>query len=205
MNEEKKKKIGIVTVVAIVALLFTTGTIGFITVLNVDPAPVISGTVSISGYEVNLEQSKTWTWNIGEPVDPAFTTATIKGTLAFSVSMTGDPVDDVYLEVKGIDSGTSPDVTKHFALAETNAGDIWSLAFDTTTLLDGEYSFTLFYRVELDADPTMDSTPIQFSTFGFTLNDDEIVVDIGDNTLFILAICGALLLGMLILRKRRHK
>jgi hypothetical protein len=204
MKEGKKRRIGLVAVVIIVSLLFT-GTIGFLTVQNIDPAPVITGTVSVSGYEVNLERSKTWEWAIGDPVDPAFDTATIKGTLAFSVLMTGDPVADVYLEIKGTSAGTSEDMTKHFSLAESNSGDIWSLAFDTTILADGEYSFTLFYIVELGVWPLPDSPPIQFSTFGFNLNDDEIVVDIGDNTLFILALGGILILGTLIVRKRRFK
>ena len=161
MEQGKRRKIGLIAMVAIVALL-STGAIGFIAVQNLDPAPVITGTISVSAYEVNLEQSKTWSWNIGDPVDPAFDTATVKGTMAFSVVMTGDPVDFVKLTINGGTFGT-------FYFTEGAVG--WSLAFDTTTLADGEYTFALSYGF-LDA--TGGSTEIAMSTFGFSINDDEV-------------------------------
>jgi len=201
MIQDKKKKIGLVAVVIIVTLLFTTGTLGFIAVQNVDPAPVITGTISVSAYEVNLEQSTTWSWNIGSPVDPAFDDATVKGTMAFSVVMTGDPVDSVKLDVEGVSAGASPGGMFVF----TEGANGWTLAFDTTVLLDGEYVFTLSYLIVDDGGGDGGGQDVPMSSFGFLIDDEEVVIDLDDNMMIIVVGLVVVTGFLIILKKRREQ
>ena len=191
VDKKKKRKLGILIVV-IVGLLFTTGAIGFITVQNV---PVITGTISVSAYEVNLERLETWTWDIGDPIDPDFDAATVKGTLAFSVIMTGDPVDVVKLTVAGISDGSSPGGWWAFTQGTNQQ---WTLAFDTTILNDGVYTFTLSYIIDIpDGGGDDGGSDVPMSTFGFVLDGDEIEIYIPDNLIIIAA--GVILVSGLIM------
>lgn len=198
MKQQTRKKILLVGLV-LVGILFTSS-IGFIAIQNVDPAPVITGTISVSAYEVNLEQSKTWSWDIGELVNPEFDSATVKGIMAFSVTMTGDPVDVVKLTVDGVSSGASPGGI--FIFTEGTNGQ-WTLAFDTTVLLDGEYLFTLSYLI-VDADGGGGGgSDVPMSAFGFFVDDNEVVIDIdGSNILWMIA---AGILVIIVVRRYRKK
>lgn len=196
-NVRKNKKLMIVGVL-ILAALFTTQ-IGFIAVENLS-APVVSGTVSVTAFEVNLDQEETWIWNIGEPAPAAFDAATVKGTIEFKVTMTGDPVNRVQLTVEGTSTGAS--TGGGFSFAEVSEG-VWALYYDTTTLNDGEYLFTLSYFIGEDGD---EGGAIAFSSFVFINDDGEIIFDIPDTILTLLLLsAGGFLILVFVVRKGKRK
>ena len=58
----------------------------------------------------------------------------------------------------------------------------WTLAFDTTILNDGVYTFTLSYIIDIpDGGGDDGVADVSMRTFGFVLDGDEIEIYIPDN------------------------
>lgn len=197
MKEEKKKKIGLVAVFIIAALLFTTGVIEFVTIANIED---ISGDISVSATNADTDLYETWTWDIKESVSPAFDSSSVKGTLFFEINVVTGDVAAIRLEVDGISEGSSP--LGNFWFTSDGLG-CWTLHYNTLLLLDGEYVFTIYGTPSAAEGSDDDSYDVPFSSFGFLFEDgvgDSVFVD--DYTLILVAIIVSIFV-MITVRKFR--
>ena len=126
----------------------------------------LSGTVTVKAWNVETEQMDSWSWALGDDVDPRFDNAVVNGTLDFIIVIDqgADDVTGVTLEIDGIDNSYYG--AFQFTQASTNR---YLLSFDTTQLENGEYKFKIYATVVSDSGgPDPDQRDVLFCVFGFT-------------------------------------
>ena len=197
LKSKQRKQLIVSAIVVLFLISVGSGAIGFVSIANIED---ISGTISVGATNAYTDEYEIWTWDIKEPVSPAFDSSSIKGTLSFEVNIITGDVAAVRLQVDGISEGSSPGGSFWFTPDELGG---WTLYFDTLQLLDGEYIFTIYGTPSAAEGSDDDIYDVPFSSFGFVFEDGAGTSVIADDYTLILVIFIISIFTIIIVRRFR--